>query len=291
MATTTAKAFEDFRGILALTESQLTMISQRREITEGYLQKSFGSSSNLILSKTILIGSAGRKTIIRPVEDVDVMAIFNNTNNIFDKYRYDSKLFIYRIRDALNEYQVQVVGARSQAVRLFYKANPHVDIAPVFRWDTGGFIIPNGSGGWNKTDPILHDTYMAERDKVLDYYLKPLIKMLKRWNLEHSSYFRSFHLEILTASLFSKLGSNYRQALEMFFRTSQGRLSVFDPADHSTDLSNYLSLSQRQNLVSNLDNAHQRSVKALNAESAGDHKESIHQWQMIFGSEFPSFTS
>jgi hypothetical protein len=62
----------------------------------------------------------------------------------FDNYRNDSRKLLYRVRDALNEYNVKVVGARGQAVRLFYDQPPHVDIVPAVKRDSGGYFIPSG---------------------------------------------------------------------------------------------------------------------------------------------------
>jgi hypothetical protein len=79
---------------------------------------------------------------------VDVLAEFSNKEGVFEKYRRDSQAFLYRIRETLNaNTQVKKVGARGQAVRLFYTDGLHVDIAPVFEWSgDGGFGLPSGSG-------------------------------------------------------------------------------------------------------------------------------------------------
>lgn len=289
MATTTAKAFDEFKEKLLLTDSQKETVASRRSTTAGYLKDSFGSTSDLPLQTTKLIGSAGRSTIIRPLDDIDVLAIFTNKNNIFEKYRYDSKAFLYRVRDALNDYQVQVVGARGQAVRLFYKSAPHVDIVPVFEYSTGGYGLPNGSGGWLTTDPDVHDDYMSRRNNELSSRLKPLVRMLKRWNNQHSRYLKSFHLEVMAANVFTSLGGDSRDACEKFFLWGQSSLSVQDPAGHSGDLSVYLTSNNRQSAISNLKSAHERAAKANSAERSGDHAEAIRLWRIIFGEEFPSF--
>lgn len=290
MALTTVKAFDAFKDKLLLTETQQTTVKGRRTATEGYIQDAFPSSSDLPLRSTYLMGSAGRDTIIRPLDDVDVLAIFNNKDGIFDRlYRYDSKKFLYRVRDALNSYKVEVVGARGQAVRLFYKAAPHVDIAPVFQWAGGGYALPDGSGGWLTTDPFAHHEWIAQRNKDLNYRLKPMVRMLKRWNNVHSKYLKGFHIEVMTATAFTSLGGDSRKACELFFQWAQSNLAVSDPAGHGGDLSSYLSYSARIALISNLESARQRAAKANAAEATGDHEEAIRLWRIIFGSEFPTY--
>lgn len=290
MALTTATAFDEFKEKLRLTDTQRETVKSRQSKTAEYLGAAFPSSSDLPLQATYLMGSAGRDTIIRPLDDIDVLAIFTNKDNIFDRlYRYDSQKFLYRVRDALNEYQVEVVGARGQAVRLFYKAAPHVDIAPVFKWSGGGYALPNGSGGWLTTDPYAHHSWIAQRQKDLSYRLKPMVRMLKRWNNIHSKYFKGFHLEVVAATVFSSLGGDSRDACEKFFQWAQYNLTVMDPAGHGGDLSSYLTLTARTALLMNLESARERAAKANAAEASGDHKEAIRLWRIIFGNEFPSY--
>ena len=290
MALTTATAFDEFRAKLILTDTQADTVESRQSKTLGYLEDAFPSSSDLPLRTTYLMGSAGRKTIIRPLDDVDVLAIFDNKDNIFERlYRYDSQKFLYRVRDALNDYRVEVVGARGQAVRLFYKAAPHVDIAPVFKWSGGGYALPNGSGGWLTTDPYAHDDWLTQRHKDLNYRLKPMVRMLKRWNNVHSKYLKGFHLEVVTATVFASLGGDSRDACEKFFEWAQNHLYVLDPAGHGGDLSAYLTLSSRAAVLSNSESARERAAKANAAEAEGDHEESIRLWRIIFGDEFPTY--
>ena len=108
MALTAAGAFEEFKEKLLLTDTQKETVKSRQGKTMGYLAEAFPSSSDLPLKTTYLMGSASRDTIIRPLDDIDVLAIFTNKYDIFDRlYRYDSRKFLYRVRDALNEYQVE----------------------------------------------------------------------------------------------------------------------------------------------------------------------------------------
>jgi hypothetical protein len=290
MATTTAKAFDAFKDKLALTEAQKQLVSERYSTVASHLRSAFPSSSVLPLYKTKLIGSAGRGTTIRPIVDIDLFAEFTNRDNVFEQYRFDSQSFIYRIRDALKAHStVEVVGVRGQAVRFFYANAPHVDVAPVFKWNGDGYALPNGAGGWLTTDPYAHDAYFSGRNEALSDFHKPLVTMLKRWNACHSGYFKSFHLEVVAGTVFASLGNNSRDACEKFFAWAQGNLRVSDPAGHSGDLSTYLTDNNRASLVSNLEAARQRASAANSAELSGNHQEAIRLWRIVFGDEFPAF--
>jgi hypothetical protein len=290
MATTTPKAFDEFKAHLQLTDAQKAAVTSRRDTTADYVKQAFPTTSDMPLSRTKLIGSAGRGTIIRPLDDIDLLAVFENKDKVFEKYRKDSQAFLYRVRDGLKAYStVKVVGARGQAVRFFYTDAPHVDVAPVFKWSSGGYGLPNGKGGWLTTDPDAHDTYFNKRNEELGYHAKPLVRMIKQWNRAHSKYLKSFHLEVMVNSAFASLGDDSRAACEKFFEWAKTHVAVNDPAGHSGDLSVYLTPSNRQNVVTNLESARQRAAAANAAERKGDHKEAIRLWGIVFGSEFPGY--
>ena len=290
MAATTPKAFDEFKETLALTSRQKELVDGRETATRGYLRSAFPTTSSLPLNTMKLIGSASRGTLIRPIDDIDVLAQFTNKDSIFEQYRYDSQAFLYRVRDALKEVTtVKIVGARGQAVRFFYADAPHVDIAPVFAWNGGGYALPNGTGGWLTTDPFAQNTWLGERNSALGYRLRPLIRILKRWNNIHSRRLKSFHLEVMVASIFSSLNSDSRDALEKFFQWAQTSISVYDPAGHGGDLSSYLTYNTRSDLITSLESSRARAANANAAERRGDHQESIRLWRIILGDEFPAY--
>jgi hypothetical protein len=295
MATTVPKAFDQFEAKLQPTADQKSMINARRSKAADYLRESFGPSSNMPLVSTKVIGSAGRDTIIRPIDDIDVLAIFEDSAQ--DLYKSDSRAFLYRVRDALDKYEVKVVGARGQAVRLFYKSAPHVDIVPAVRRTSGGYLIPSGTTDWwfgthkwMTTDPDEHARWMSERNAALGYNLKPLVRLMKRWNREHSARLRSFHLKVMAASSFSTVGSNRRNASQKFFQWSRDYVSVSDPAGQSGDLSSYMTAQGRRDVRSVLKSSSNRAKQAIEAEDTGDVKEAMRLWRIIYGPEFPSFS-
>lgn len=291
MAPTVPQAFDEFEAKLRPTSTQQVAIASRRSVTAKYLSQSFGAGSGMELLSSNVIGSADRNTIIRPIDDIDILAVFEDA--AFYNYKNDSRKFLYRVRDALNKYSVKVVGARGQAVRLFYDQPPHVDIVPAVRRDSGGYFIPSGETDfwgnhrWLTTDPDKHARWMSEQNAVLDDNLKPLIRLLKRWNREHSSHLRSFHLEVVVAETFKTLSSNRRTESQKFFEWAGDHISVKDPAGHSKDLSNYMNWYSRVEFRSLLDSSSKRAKKAIEAEGAGDLAEAMRLWRIIYGPEFP----
>lgn len=286
--TTTAQAFTEFVEKISPTDAQRTDITNKRESTEKYLRAAFPSSGTLPLKRVILIGSAARGTIIRPVNDLDVMAEFTNKDSVFEQYRKDSGAILQRIRNALDaKTSIEKIGARGQAVRLFYTSGAHVDIAPVFKWSGGGFGLPKGDGGWMTTDPEAQSSWFSERRSSVGANLTSVCKLVRRWNGVHSHRFESFHLEVMVASMFKTLGSNHRSAMKTFFEAGPNWITVTDPAGHSGNLDDYLTSAARTAIKSRFSEALDRAKKALAAEDRGDHTEAKRLWRIELGEEFP----
>lgn len=288
MTLTSAQAFARFLEDITATDYQKsTTIKARKETVDTRLFDKFPSTSDMPYLHGILMGSAAKNTIIRPFDDIDVLAVFSNVNDVWDKYRWDSKSFIYRIRDAYDGVSIQQVGTRGQAVRVFYQTGGHVDVAPVFSAGDDVYKLPDGTGGWIDTAPTVSNAWFSKRNSELGYHLAPLVRLAKSWNRAHSRRMRSYHLETVAGVVFSSLGSNYRDALAKFFEWAPNHLSVNDPGGKSGDLSAYLTWTSRQELLTALASAKERAKKAIDAESRGDHSEAKRLWRIILGDDFP----
>lgn len=289
MSLTTAQAFTAFLEKISPTTDQRVEITNNRQKTEEYLRDAFPSSGNLPLKRVILIGSADRGTIVRPVNDIDVMAEFTNKGNVFEQYRSHLDHFLQRISTALNaKTSIKKIGARGQAVRLFYTNGAHVDIAATFKWKNGGYALPRGDGSWMTTDLEAQAAWFSQRRTVIGSNLTPRCKLVRRWNVVHSHRFQSFHLKIMVASMFKSMSSNYRTAMRSFFDWGPRWITVSDPAGHSGDLDDYLSRDARVAIKSRFAEALDRSKRAIAAEDRGDHGEARRLWRIELGDEFPA---
>jgi len=272
------------------TIAQNSTISTKRQATHDYLLEGFDNSSNIPLLRTVVIGSAARGTMIRPIEDIDVMAVFSDQNNAYENTYYaDSHAFMQRIRSVLGNESTVTVGTRGQAVRLFYKDGIHVDVAPVFSDLSGGYLLPTGDGSWMKTNPDAQAVWFTNEASRLSDHLRPVVRLLKRWNKVHSSHFKSYHLEVVIANTFGSMKGNYRNTLANFFEWAPSFIDAYDPAGYSGNLANYLTTTERTDLINRLNNASLRAKAALSAEGQGDHREAIRLWGIELGHEFPTY--
>jgi hypothetical protein len=289
MALTTYQAFEQFMTDITITDYQKTSIveGRRKSVIEN-LTAAFPSSSDLPFHEGRLIGSASKGTIVRPLDDIDVLAVFSNANDAWSKYHGDSQGFLYRIKRAYDGVETAQVGARGQAIRVFFKTGGHVDVAPVFLKATDVYHLPSGDGSWILTSPFVANTWFAGKNADLSYNLAPLVRLLKKWNSAHSKRLRSFHLETMAGHTFGSLSTNRRTGLQKFFEWAGGHLDVNDPGGQSGLLSGYLSWTAREEVRKSFDTAEDRATKALAAEESGDHEEAKRLWRIVLGSSFPN---
>lgn len=289
MTLTTNQAFSKFLEDITATKYQETSIIEARKsrVVEN-LTAAFPKTNDLPFSRALLMGSAAKNTIVRPIDDIDVLAIFSNENDAWNTYRRDSKSFIYRVRRAYDGLEVAQVGTRGQAVRVFFDGQGHVDIAPVFSYGNDVYGLPDGTGGWINTAPTVANSWFVRRNAELGYNLAPLVRLLKKWNNAHSKHFRSYHLETVAATVFKTLSSSRQGDLANFFEWAPNHIDVSDPGGQSGALSGYLTWTSRPYAVQALRTAAERAGKARVAEAAGDHAEAKRLWQIILGASFPT---
>lgn len=290
MPLTTPQAFDALYEAVKQDTGTATKVAARKGYVRDALTKAFPATATIQLQNTWVVGSMGRGTASRPFNDIDLMAHLHVDDELWRRtYMDNSSDFLYRVRTSLNQTStVQKIGARGQAVRLFYQDGLSVDVAAVVKNREGVYAIPDGSGGWLQTNPLQHDTYMNRRNAELGNNLKRFVVVLKQWNKAHSSRLSSFHLEMLAARTFSTLGSDRRKALRVFFDYNLYNLSVFDPAGFGGDLSSGLTSTTKQAINQSLTVARDRADLAIAAENRGDHAEAKRQWKMVLGAYFPT---
>jgi tRNA nucleotidyltransferase (CCA-adding enzyme) len=98
---------------ITITEYQKTSIVEgRRKTVIQNLTAAFPATSDMPFYQGRLMGSAAKGTVVRPPDDIDVLASFSNEKNAWTKYRNDSQAFLYRIKRAYDGLVTAQVGAR-----------------------------------------------------------------------------------------------------------------------------------------------------------------------------------
>jgi hypothetical protein len=283
---TTARAFAKLDDMIRLSSEDKAVIDARRDEAERALRAIFPPRCALPLVGVATIGSAGRDTMIRPLDEVDIFAVFSAAGGAWKRFRWDSRDLLLCVRNAIGGDRVQTIGTRGQALRVVYDTPPDVHLVPAFDHPRAGYVMPDRVGGWLPTRPERHASWTED----LGPRVISAVRLLKAWNRVCGSHLRSFHIEALAGTVLAGRGLNTRQALATMFRhMDESGLSMADPADVGGDLSTYLRPDDLGALGESIRVARSYAEKAAVAESDGRHEEAVAFWAAIFGPEFPTF--
>jgi hypothetical protein len=168
-----------------------------------------------------------------------------------------------------------------------------VDVVPGFYREGGGYLIPNSiTQAWLETDPKKHVDLIAASNKVHNSDFVPLCKMIKGWNRKHSSYFRSFHLEVLALQILEGVTiSDFPSGVRFYFDKGRAliKLKNADPAGYGDDVGRYITTDMVQEAERRFQLSYDRAVKAEQYAAGGNIRAAVEMWGKIFGDYFPAY--
>ena len=283
-------------GFSALLED-LGLTPRQEEVAEGrvgHLESYF--DKYIVCAKLpFKIGSYERGTVIRWRRDIDVMVALHYPT-YKDRYDDDSAAMLRWLRERLNiEYGDTIVTRQQVAIRMALGDGLQVDLVPTFPRSGGGFLMPDGSGGWRATNPPHHATEMSRANVALDLKLKPLVRVMKAWNEANSHHLQSFHLEMMVWEMWhnDKALPALPQAVSDTLRkgVTWMKYPMNDPwTDAGTRaIDTYLSADERGVVTRLFEADHSRAEQALAFDRAGQTAKAFERWGVVFTGRFPSY--
>lgn len=179
-----------------------------------------------IIQDHFLSGSYPRATAIRPLDDVDVIFVVDpdhwKTPNPGALPVPSAVLQTFE-RALERRYPETQLRVQRRSIRL-QMWHLNVDVVPAVSADGGGserLLIPDAENDtWIRSAPKLHGALATEINQKRGELFKPLVKLLKTWNLgaPEELLFKSFCVETIATRLFesAKLGS-LQTGLVQFF--------------------------------------------------------------------------
>ncbi len=288
MATTIPSAFDELLSNLRLTATEQNIAAGRvRNIQEVFPQK------YVCAKPPWTIGSYGRETIIRWSRDIDLMVALSDA--YWARSKDDSRSFLYGIRNVLNAaYGETEVSTKQVAVRMKLGDGLQVDLVPTFEAISGGFYIPNGSGGWQLTNPPYHDALVTVANGRTNFGLKPIVRLMKAWNYANGRHLRSFHLEMIVERIWQNatiLTPTPAMVAETLRCASDWvRSSFLDPWTSSGQMiDSYLSAAERDLAARMLDSDAADAKRALDFATQGEIAKAFERWNVVFRRQFPAY--
>jgi hypothetical protein len=284
---------------------------------------------DLCESFNVHFGSFARRTKCRELDDIDLMiGIAANGASYFENDPWDntritasktnsaqvactssngtlnSTLVINKFKKKLEnvrEYQRSEINKRGEAVVLnLISKDWSFDIVPCFHTveENDGrayFLIPNGSGGWKKTDPTIDREAVSTANQNLDGRVLELIRIMKRWNkTKRANTIPSYLLEALMLD-YCKTKTELSQYIDLRFKdallyvVNNINWDVNDPKSIQGNI-NTLSAYDKLVLQKKAKEDYDKACEAASFETKDkDHQKSINKWGEIFGQDFPTY--
>lgn len=286
MAYTVAVSFDKFYDNINLSGDHRSTANGRKADIVKQLETKF------TIVEAFSSGSIPRFTALKGHADLDVIVALHYGKHTKNKAPTQ---VLASVREAVSEWRT---GARKngQAVTLYYKTWPNVDIVPVSRSvnDDGAvthYNVPNSNDdSWIKSRPKTHSRSIESRASDCGQSFRRIIKMIKHWNHIHSDYLQSYHIEVLALKTLNGTLSDMSWDIFSFFNNARPLLegSLWHDVGYAD---NYLTFSDRVEVLKRFDTAISKSRDAWYKTSGtnDDHRGAIEIWRQIFGSEFPSY--
>lgn len=137
-------------------------------------------------------GSSTRGTILPRVmdehSDIDYMVVFKDDGSVPQTY-------LDRLRRFVEKYYASSEIYQSSPTIVLVLNHIKFDLVPAKSAWYGGFQIPDGSGGWQDTDPNDFNEKLEEKNKNNSNLIKPTIRLAKYWNAVNGYVYDSFSFE------------------------------------------------------------------------------------------------
>ena len=291
MARTISEAFTEFQKLYAPTSISKEVASTKQQ----YLRNSL--SNRLNITDDFLIGSYAKQTQIRPTTDIDIFIVLDSSYWINENIQLPRKLLILLFRNIKRTYPRTKIRNDGQAITLKYQDMFNVDVVPAFKSTENTYIIPNlKTQSWITCNPKSQMDFLTDINNKMRMTLKPLIKMVKCWNLRYKVNIKSFHLELLVASSVVNISDNEREqfissypfALLNFFHYACHSINdpMYDEVHERID--SYLDKGDLRRIVwKKLLYALQKAHEAWNFQKRNNQVRAIVSWKQLFGYYFP----
>ena len=250
----------------------------------------YGNSSDS--ANSLLIGSWGKYTRVRPPRDIDILFVL--PNDVY--YRYQNRTgnkqsqLLQEVKNVLAQtYPQTKMRGDGQVVVVPFNTMP-VEIALGFRCTDGSIIVcdANNQGRYISSSAELEESALVISDSKYNGNTRALIRMMKAWQTEKNVPLKSFVLERLSIEFMETWGSNTK---DIFWYDWMVR-DFF--AYLCTRANGYISMPGSGELIA-LDNdwlfraqtAHKKSISACENEHQNYEYLAGSDWQDIFGNIIP----
>ncbi len=174
-------------GEAVLSSTEKNSIQRSVQNLQSYLGTYFGK-----LHSHFQFGSSTRGTILpRTMDehsDIDYMVVFGDAG-------LAPQAYLDRLKKFAEKYYARSEIRQASPTIVLELNHIKFELVPALPAFLSGFKIPNGSQGWQSTDPNDFNSSLTAKNKDHSNLIKPTIRLAKYWNAENSYVFDSYSFE------------------------------------------------------------------------------------------------
>lgn len=283
--------FRQFNQNITLTSTQIDDgVTKHRGVRSCLNSHYYGIASET--ANSMLVGSWGKMTRVRPPRDIDVLftlpyAVYER----FDSYSGNKQSAILQeVKGVLQKTYPDTDMSGDGQVIIVRFATINVEVVPAFKLQNGKYWIcdTNGGGSYKTTDPITEIDAISNVHSENNNNLRPIIKMLKTWQRNCSVPLKSFYIELLATEFLKQCEWRkngyfyYDWIMRDFFKYLKSKVKgyLFVPGTYEI-------LYLGDAWESRCDSAYSRALKACEYEREDYKILAGEEWQKIFGISIP----
>ena len=197
---TVAERFEALLANLTLTDEQKSDGTTKHKGVRKCLNSHYyGSSSET--ANSMLVGSWGKATRIRPPRDIDVL--FELPSSVYERFQQrpgnKQSQLLQEVKGVLGaSYPRTVMRGDGQVVVVPFSTYA-VEVAPAFKLTNGRYWIcdTNSGGSYKETDPNAEIEAVSTSNTATNNNTRDLVRMMKCWQGYCNVPLKSFCFELL----------------------------------------------------------------------------------------------
>jgi hypothetical protein len=268
---------------LEITKAQRAEAATRQKNVRSFLGDHFNLDG-----VPLLIGSYARDTQIRGDRDLDVLLPIHAGAYWTSSYPRNSARLVSDLVSILREHFPRTRIRHDRVAATMEMDDFAVDVVPVVR-ALEGFWLPDGEGGWKRTNPLRHIELLERRNKE-DPALKPLIKLMKHWGLR-AGISNTFALELMVEAEWQQERiPAYPVAVARTLRglTTRLRHDLADVWPEGGVVYRPSGLLAWGTPFLRVDRDARRAGHAVAAQNKGDDERALGDWSALFGDSWPA---
>ncbi|MGI9413715.1 MAG: SMODS domain-containing nucleotidyltransferase [Hyphomicrobiales bacterium] len=287
MQRTVNQGFRELLERIVPTYAESAAAEKNASVIERRLKTEFD------MSYMATFGSTGHGTHIKGHSAVDCFAVIPKAHLFADSGK---SLIKIRFSVSKDFPAAGVTGGRPVVAVPFGEgpAERH-HIVPAFPKGKKGeydvYGIPAPRDRWVSACPGAHSTWLNGLDAELDRKLKPLVRLVKAWNIYNGEPLWPFYIELCMAEYLQQESSVvYSVDLKNFFRyVALKRLAPFEGSEGCDEPVYGTSRADKDEAIAKLVSAAEMTDTARECEIKGDIENAYFWWRKVFKYKFSTY--